>query len=1059
MKLSARVSKFFIALLSLILTFSGVISPVQATGFPPNNGFYVCTTGEQDYDDEPNTYLINQGVVVENNCPGAVVIAEGVTGIDQEAFSYSSITSIYFPVSVTSIGGWAFNGSSVLTTVSFAQGSQLSNIGEEAFYGTALTSINIPAGVTSIGDGVFGAVNSLTSINVDSGNSSFKSIDGALFNAEATTLLQYPLGRSEDSFLIPASVTSIEGWAFNGARFLTTVSFAEGSQLTTIGDEAFANAASLTSLTIPGSVTSIGYGVISYSEALHDVYFWGNAPAIVDDYAFDMSAVGAKAHIKENATGFGVTGGTWKGLDVEADLVGDGSYVCTTGDRLTGDDTSPAYQITNGIVSAGAGCAGEVVIRDGAVWIAYAAFYESGLASVAIPQSVTSIGGSAFYLSGLASVDIPQSVTSIGIWAFCETSVTSINVDPANNYFDSEYGVLFSEDLSTLIAYPSGSYLANYSVPTSVLTISDSAFYKSLYLESVHIPNSVTDIQAYAFADSPELETVTFGADSPITKVKNDTFSGLPKLSSITIPEGVTNIEDLAFSNATSLTDVNFLGDAPTVAAGAFTGIFSGATAYVKSTATGFVVTDGTWNGLLVEANLVVDGYYACASGLPSESSDVRLVYTVTNKVVLSGTGCTGSVVIPAGIKEIGGYAFNSSGITSISLPAGLKKIGSFAFASATSLSSVTIPASLTTIAPGAFAGSAALIDVNFLGNAPTVGLNAFSRVASGAKAKISSSATGFGNTGDLWSGLLVEANPVVVDGDYVCSTGELRSQNDTSAAYTVINFVVTDGKDCEGAVVITEGVTSIRESAFDKYYGAQTITSITIPATVTSLQSLAFSDQELLSEVNFVGNAPGSVVGDAFYNVAAGAKAYITASATGFGSETTWNGLVIDRAASVSAPVTNSPTTSSPVTNSPTSSTPVTNTPTTSTPVTNTPTTSTPDTTTPVTTVPITFAVTSYEVRFAAGSSVLTQAHKTAIKKIVSKSGKMATFTVIGVAAKVVGVPDSLARLMAKARAEKIRAYFMNLGVKKSAISIKVKIVDSGVAPKTNVLAKQVKQ
>lgn len=934
MKLSARVSKFLVALLSLILTFSGVIGPVQATGFPPNNGHYVCTTGEQDYDDEPNTYLILSGVVMENNCPGAVVIAEGVTGIDEAAFYNAALTSITFPASVATIGIEAFAGATQLRTVSFAQGSQLITIGDYAFDGAlALSSITIPAGVTTIGDGAFYnadaltsitipasvstigvgaffAEDQLTSITVDSGNTAFASIDGVLFNAATTTLIHYPSARSEAAYSIPTGVTTI----------------AEG---------AFYNSDNLTSINIPASVTTIWDWAFEDTDRILDFNFWNNAPTTISEYAFGGISESATVHIKENATGFGVTGSTWNGLVVEADLVGDGSYVCTTGERRAEEDTSPAYAITNGIVSAGEGCAGEVVIRDGAVWI------ETG----------------AFYGAGLESVSIPKSVTSIGIWAFCETTATSINVDLDNIYFASDNGVLFTKDWSTLIAYPSGSYLANYSVPTSVMTISDSAFYKSLYLETLNIPDSVTDIQAYAFANSPELESVTFADQSPITKVRTETFAVLPKLSSITIPEGVTSIEDSAFYNSTSLTDVNFLGDAPTVVAGAFTGTFSGAKAYTKASATGFGDTGDLWNGLLVEANLVVDGYYACASGLPSTSSDVSLAYRVTNKVVLSGTGCTGSVVIPAGVKEIGGYAFNSSGITSISLPAGLKKIGNGAFDSATSLSSITIPASLQSLGQFAFYYAQNLEAVSF----------------------------------------------------------------------------------AEGSQL-----TSIGNSAFSRIPG---LTSITIPASVTTIGISAFAVSAALMEVNFLGNAP-TVGLNVFSQVASGAQAKISSSATGFGTGTTWNGLVIDRAASVSAPVTNSPTTSSPVTNSPT----------TNTPVANTPTTSTPDTTTPETTVPTTFTVTSYEVKFAAGSSVITQDHKTAFKKIVSKSGKMATFTVIGVAAKVLGVSDSLAKVMAKARAEKIRAYFMNLGVKKSAISIKVKIVNSGVAPKTNILAKQAK-
>jgi outer membrane protein OmpA-like peptidoglycan-associated protein len=88
-------------------------------------------------------------------------------------------------------------------------------------------------------------------------------------------------------------------------------------------------------------------------------------------------------------------------------------------------------------------------------------------------------------------------------------------------------------------------------------------------------------------------------------------------------------------------------------------------------------------------------------------------------------------------------------------------------------------------------------------------------------------------------------------------------------------------------------------------------------------------------------------------------------------------------------------------------------------------------------------------------GSSVISQTGKTAIKKFVSKSGKDAKYTVTGVATKVAGVSDSRVKGLAKARAEKVKAYLIKLGVKKSNISIKVKIVESGITPKTAILAK----
>ena len=72
-----------------------------------------------------------------------------------------------------------------------------------------------------------------------------------------------------------------------------------------------------------------------------------------------------------------------------------------------------------------------------------------------------------------------------------------------------------------------------------------------------------------------------------------------------------------------------------------------------------------------------------------------------------------------------------------------------------------------------------------------------------------------------------------------------------------------------------------------------------------------------------------------------------------------------------------------------------------------------------------------------------------------MKKAGKDAKFTVTGVASKMIGVPNSSVKALAKARAAKVKAYLVKLGVKKTNISIKIKIVDSGMTPKTKILAK----
>ena len=146
----------------------------------------------------------------------SITILESVTSIGESAFrGCDSLTSITIPESVTSIGESAFYGCSNLTNVTFEEGSQLTSIGNYAFYRCYdLTSLTIPESATSIGESAFTSCG-LTSIT------------------------------------IPESVTSIGDSAFCGCSSLTNVTFEKGSQLTSIGEFAFYECSSLTSITIP----------------------------------------------------------------------------------------------------------------------------------------------------------------------------------------------------------------------------------------------------------------------------------------------------------------------------------------------------------------------------------------------------------------------------------------------------------------------------------------------------------------------------------------------------------------------------------------------------------------------------------------------------------------------------------------------------------------------------------------------------------------------------------------------------------------------------------------
>jgi len=634
-KISGRL--LFIVCMVVIMTAMSVQSTVLAAKTKAKDN--TCgKTAEWTYDEGKKALTITGSGRIERADDWneleitKIVVKDGIIGINAWTFSgMAKVTSVSLPSTLTKIDDYAFYGCKKMNKINLPQ--SLEELGSNVFQDCRkLKSIQIPDSVTKIGYNLFINCKALEDVKL---SHAMTEIPQGMFNGckglveyeipqYITRICSFAFSNSGlEKIVVPKTVKDIEGYAFTNSSSLEFVhwnldkipygtfegceslkqmkcgvpvieigdsafertgfeTFQVPESVKKIGSRTFARCENLKKLTIGKGVAVVPSSIVYGSINLEKVVLEKGVKKI-DAYAFNDADIKSIV-IPDTVTAIGVR--AFRSCQKLESVVIPNSVKQIPDYAFAYCNELKTVKIGSGVKLIGEGAFRQclklesVSIPGNVKKIGYKAFTESGIKSLSVKDGVEELDYWAFFrCPNLERVEIGKSVKSIRYSAFiqCE-KLQSIQVSPANRYYASRDGVLYSKDMKKLISCPV-TKKGVFTIPAQVSTIYGSSFSKCNQITAFKVEAGnpfFTEVDGIVYSkDRTVLVACPPGKAGRIkvpagVKSIGDYAFHYSKASAITLPSGLQSIGYSAFEYCEKLKEIVIPGTVRVMGSSAF---------------------------------------------------------------------------------------------------------------------------------------------------------------------------------------------------------------------------------------------------------------------------------------------------------------------------------------------------------------------------------------------------------------------------------------------------------------------------------------------------------